>query len=360
MKRSYANLPLHRGKTPRWLMARMKSLSGAIIRIIVEEFGPEVVLKRLSDPFWFQAFGCVLGFDWHSSGVTTTVCGALKESVRFIGPSLGLFVCGGKGATSRKTPSEIECYSNSIDILPDRLVHASRMSAKIDSAALQDGYQIYHHTFIFTKSAHWAVVQQGMNADNGYARRYHWLGDSVDDFVCEPHTAIACDARGQTLNMVAKESEGARKASVLVSTEHPDKITKEVKKLQQLRLPSRHKVALGDINPQHLHKVLLSTYENHPADFEKMLAIPGVGPKTIRSLALISDLIYGAPASTRDPVRYSFAHGGKDGHPYPVNRQIYDKSISILHNAIKHAKLCRTDKIDAIRHLREFLEPQRV
>ena len=356
MKRSFATLPLHGGKAPRWFFNRMKMLSGAILQVIVEEFGPEEILRRLSDPFWFQAFGCVLGFDWHSSGVTTTVCGAVKESTRRFGPGVGLYVCGGKGGTSRKTPSEIEMHSRSHDIDSGKLIYASRMSAKVDSGAVQDGYQIYHHTFLFTEKGSWAVVQQGMNEATRYARRYHWLGDSVDDFVCEPHAAIACDAQGETLNMVAAESENARKASALAASEKPDKILLEVRKLQGLHLPERHEILIQDINPRHLHKVLLSTYENHPEDFERLLSIPGVGPKTIRSLALISELIYDAPASTRDPARYSFAHGGKDGHPYPVNREVYDKSINILHQSIKQARLGRGEKIEALKSLRRFLQ----
>jgi hypothetical protein len=354
MKRAIANLPLHGGKAPKWLFNRMKMLSGAVLQVIVEEFGPEEVLQRLSDPFWFQAFGCVLGFDWHSSGVTTVVCGAVKESTKRFGPSVGLYVCGGKGGTSRKTPSEIEAHSKRIAVDAAGLVYASRMSAKVDSSALQDGYQIYHHTFLFTRAGSWAVVQQGMNEATGYARRYHWLGDSVRDFVCEPHAAIACDSRVEALNMVARESEDARTASARAACENPDKTLREVKKLQELHLPRRHEVLIKDINPRHLHKVLLSTYENHPEDFEGLLSMQGVGPKTIRSLALISELIYDSPASVRDPARYSFALGGKDGHPYPVDRETYDRSINILQRGIKQARLGRAEKMETLRRLRQF------
>jgi hypothetical protein len=342
----------------------MKKMAGAVAQVICEEFGPDELLVRLSDPAWFQAFGCVLGFDWHSSGVTTTVCGAVKEGVKPFGGSVGLFVGGGKGGRSRKTPQEIEQACERIGRDPAPLVYASRMSAKVDSAALQDGYQIYQHCFLFTRSGRWAVVQQGMNDANGYARRYHWLADRVDDFVCEPHTAIAAQARGATLNMVARESGKARDCSADASRLHPDKLLGEVTKLQTLTLPRHHEVLLRDINPKHLYKVALTTYEKQPQDFERLLGLPGVGPKTIRSLALLSDLIYEAPASTREPstlrpfgpgpAAYSFAHGGKDGHPYPVDREVYDQSIDFLRKSIDQAKLGQSEKRDALRHLARF------
>jgi hypothetical protein len=297
----------------------------------------------------------VLGFDWHSSGVTTTVCGALKEGTRPFAREAGLFVAGGKGGRSRKTPQEIEeaCLTIGHDAAP--LVYASRMSAKVDSAALQDGYQIYQHCFLFTKSGRWAVVQQGMNDATGYARRYHWLADHVHDFVCEPHAAIASEARGTALNMVAQESDQARVSSAEAARLHPDKLLAEVASLQTLNLPRHHEVLLRDLNPEHLHKVLLTTYERQPRDFERMLGLPGVGPKTVRSLALISELLYNAPASRRDPAAYSFAHGGKDGHPYPVNREVYDQSIHFLRQCVDQAKLGLTEKRDALRQLSLFL-----
>ena len=355
MKRGFANLPLHGGKAPRWLFARMTRMAGAMAQVICEEFGPDALLERLSAPAWFQAFGCVLGFDWHSSGVTTTVCGALKEGTRGIGPSVGLFVGGGKGGRSRKTPQEIEAACERLGRDPAPLVYASRMAAKVDSAALQDGYQIYQHCFLFTTSGRWAVVQQGMNDSNGYARRYHWLADRVDDFVCEPHAAIAAQARGAALNMVARESGQARDASADASRLHPDKLLAEVNRLQGLSLPRRHEVLLRDINPRHLHKVMLSTYERQPEDFERLLGLRGVGPKTIRSLALIAELIYEAPASQRDPAVYSFAHGGKDGHPFPVDRETYDRSIDFLRQSLDRSRLDRSEKREALRKLARFL-----
>jgi hypothetical protein len=336
-------------------MTRMVKMAGAVAEVICTEFGPEELLARLSDPWWFQAFGCVLGFDWHSSGVTTTVCGALKEGVRPFGESVGLVVCGGKGGRSRKTPTEIEeaCLRSGQDAA--RLVYASRMSAKVDSAAVQDGYQVYQHCFLFTRSGRWAVVQQGMNEATGYARRYHWLAERVEDFVCEPHAGIAADAVGTALNMVARESDRARAASADAARQHPDKLVAEVTRLGFLSLPRRHQVLVRDIDPAQLHKVLLATYERQPADFERLLGLPGVGPKTVRSLALLSELVYDAPPSHRDPARFSFAHGGKDGHPYPVNREVYDQSIDFLRQSVDQAKIGLTEKREALRKLGSFL-----
>ncbi|MEW6620984.1 MAG: DUF763 domain-containing protein [bacterium] len=351
MRTGIANLPLHYGKAPAWLFQRMKRLSREIAIWVVSEFGTEELLRKLSDPFWFQAFGCVLGFDWHSSGLTTTVCGALKEGIKGLEHELGLFIAGGKGAASRKTPTEIESKGTELIINPNKLIYASKMAAKVDSAALQDGYQLYHHVFIFTKTGLWCVVQQGMNESNRYARRYHWLSDEMRDFVCEPHTAICCDNKSKVLNMVAIESQKAREATTFIAKEMPDKVIFDLKKLQNLNLPSHHQVWLKDINSSKLNKILLTTYEAQPANFEQLLGIKGVGAKTIRALTLISELIYGTPASFRDPVRYSFAHGGKDGHPYPVNKATYDISIHILHQAISAAKIGETEKRDALRRL---------
>jgi len=351
-----ANLPLHYGKAPRWLFDRMTKLAREITIAITTEFGPEEMLHRLSDPFWFQAFGCVLGYDWHSSGVTTTVCGALKEGIKGLETDLGLFVAGGKGKTSRKTPTEIEGIGHLLKSDTSSLVYASRMAAKVDNSALQDGYQLYHHTFLFTKNGLWSVVQQGMNEGNRYARRYHWLGEKVTDFVCEPHSAICSQARGEALNLVAAESEPARDTITQIATEEkPEKIVDQLKRLKTLDLPSRHHLSLVDIHPDRLHKTLLITYEHQPDNFENLLSLDGVGPKTLRALGLISELIYDVPISLRDPARYSFAHGGKDGHPYPVDRKTYDKSIEILHQALERAKVGDKEKIAALRRLKTWL-----
>lgn len=355
MKRTgVAEMPLHGGKCPPWLFERMSNLSREVVSIIVGEYGPDEMLRRISDPFWFQAFGCVLGFDWHSSGVTTTVGGALKDGLRGLEKDLGFFVCGGKGATSRKTPTEIEMIGDVISLDPHPLVYASRMSAKVDSTALQDGYQIYHHNFFFTRSGAWAVVQQGMNEETRTARRYHWLSEHVQSFVVEPHAAVCCDRTGTVLNMVAQEAEGARVASAELACQPPEKLAKHFEKLETLKLPERHHILTEDIDPKRISKIFLSTYECKPQTFEKLLAIPGVGPKTIRALALLSELVYGQAPSFRDPVRFSYAHGGKDAHPYPVDRAVYDRSISILHEALRKAKLGTRERLEAFRRLSAF------
>ena len=356
MKTGIANLPLHYGKAPSWLFQRMKRLAREISLVIIDEFGPEEMLRKLSDPFWFQAFGCILGFDWHSSGLTTTVCGALKEGTRGIERDIGLFVAGGKGKFSRQTPHQIEEYGNALSLDPQPLVYASRMSAKVDSAAVQDGYHLYHHTFIFTARCNWTVIQQGMNETNRYARRYHWLSDTVQDFVCEPHQAVCCDQRGETLNLVAQESKETRKASTIIACENPDRTASELKKIRELHLPRHHEILVRDINPERLNKILIKTHEKQPDNFEHLLGIEGVGPKTVRSLSLISELIYGAKPSFRDPARFSFAHGGKDGHPYPVDRKNYDLSIEILRKSIRSAKLGEREKIEALKRLSSFIE----
>jgi hypothetical protein len=347
-----AYLPLHGGKAPYWLFHRMVKLAREITLVIVDEFGPQEMLKRLSHPFWFQAFGCVLGFDWHSSGVTTTLCGALKEGLKGLEKELGIFVAGGKGRTSRETPGEIEKWGNQLGLNPQPLVYASRMAAKVDSAAIQDGYQLYHHVFVFTAGGQWAVVQQGMNEENHYARRYHWLSESLKDFVNEPHAAVLAESHGQSLNLVASESRSARNTITEISNnQKPEVLLQELKKLKTLELPRRHQIEVNDLHPDSLSKILLSTYERQPADFEQLLGLSGVGPKTIRALSLISELIYGVAPSYRDPARYSFAHGGKDGIPYPVDRTNYDLSIELLSRAVRKAKLTPAEKDDSLRRI---------
>ncbi|MEO0137660.1 MAG: DUF763 domain-containing protein [candidate division WOR-3 bacterium] len=391
MRTGIADLPLHYGRAPKWLFEKMARLSRAIIEAIVIEYGPEEFLKRISDPYWFQAFGAVLGFDWHSSGVTTTVCGAMKEGTKDIAFELGLFFCGGKGGTSRKTPEEIEKICLKLGKDPKNLIYASKMSAKVDNTCVQDGYNLYHHMLIFTKNLKWAVIQQGMSISRsqvdvssqkdglfstiintipkgekhpppcipqkkarvrnkkGTARRYHWLSLCLNSFVCEPHKAVCCDIIQPCLNMVAAESEASRRTITLLSKEKPEKILKETELI--LRMPARHPVLAIDIDPRYFYKILLKTYEYAPKDFEDLLLIEGIGPKTLRALALIGELIYGVTPSFRDPARYSFAHGGKDGHPYPVDREVYNQSISILESAIKKAKLGANDKLKALKKL---------
>jgi hypothetical protein len=316
----------------------MKSLAKEITLSIIDVYGTEEMLSRLSDPFWFQAFGCALGFDWHSSGVTTTVCGALKEGIKGIENEVGFFIAGGKGKTSRKTPGEIEeiCERRGVD--GGRLIYASRMSAKVDSAAVQDGYQIYHHSFFFTQSGRWAVVQQGMNEASRYARRYHWFSPGVKDFVCEPHWAVCCDQTKEGLNLVAHESEKTRQSIAELSQENPDFLISEGARVNELYLSKEHPVPMEQIR------------------FEGLLGVRGVGPKSLRALSLISELIHGISPSFKDPTRFSFAHGGKDGHPYPVNRKVYDQTIEILRGAIDKARVGDREKMEAIRRLRLFAQ----
>lgn len=380
MKTGTSDLPLHYGSAPRWLFEQMTKLAREISIILITEQGVENYLKKLANPNWFQALGCVLGFDWHSSGLTTTTCGAIKEGLRLVEKDLGIFVCGGKGKTSRKTPQELEVIGQRYSFDSQPLIYASKIAAKVDNNALQDNYQLYHHTFFVAvdkgkwrvKSpkattrlprdsakrnfSRWAVVQQGMSLDklgmkSGWARRYHWLSDNVDDFVNEPHAAIACDHRSKILNLVANESKENRKITAKVSQQKPEKIFKTIKKLQETKLPERHQVLISDINPQNLKKIFLSTYEQQPENFEKLLGMKGVGPKTIRALSLISELVYGASVSTKDPARFSFAHGGKDGTPYPVDRKTYNQSIEFLREAINKAKLGHYEKLRALKRL---------
>ena len=351
-----AQLPLHGGKAPVWLFSRMVKLAREISIHIVSEFGSDEMLRRLSDPFWFQAFGCVLGFDWHSSGVTTTVTGALKAGIRGLEPDLGFYAGGGKGAASRKTPSEIALACERLSMDPRPLVYASRMSAKVDSAAVQDGYQLYHHAFFFTTSGGWCVVQQGMNDENRMARRYHWLSTSVRSYVNEPHAAICAEATARTLNLVAQESEPARTASAELSRQPPAVVLSALKDVPALTMPRRHAVLIADVNPAYLQKILLKTYERAPEDFETLLGMEGVGGRTLRALALVSEIIYGTPASTRDPARFSFAHGGKDGFPYPVDTATYDKTVEVLRAAVTKAGIDRSERVQALKRLVKFGE----
>jgi hypothetical protein len=347
-----ADTPLHGGKAPRWLFRRMQALAREIVSAIVEEFGPGELLQRLSDPFWFQALGSVLGFDWHSSGVTTTVCGALKEGIRGLEKELGFFAAGGKGKASLKTPAEITAFGQDLSVDPSGLVYASRMSAKVDNAAVQDGFTLYHHVIFFTADGRWTVVQQGMNETSRYARRYHWLGEGLASFTCEPHSGIwAARRENKVLNLVAQESEQTRLASAALSCQAPERLLRELERTLHLRMPARHEILDADIDPKRLQKTLLASYEAQPGSFDELLGVRGVGPRTLRALAFLAEIIYGAHPSFRDPARFGYAHGGKDGHPYPVDRETYDKSIEVLRQAVERAKLGDRDRLYALRKL---------
>lgn len=357
MRTGVANLPLHGHHCPRWLFERMVRLSGAIVEAVVEEYGPEEFLRRMSDPFWFQSLGCVAGFDWHSSGLTTVLCGALKEGLRPRQRYLGVYMAGGKAAASRKTPLEIEEYTDkhSLSVDVPSLQYASRMAAKVDNSALQDGFQIYQHVFFFTNNGKWAVVQQGMNQQSGWARRYHWLGEEVADFVDEPHAGISGIPAKKILNMVASDSARSRQASLFLAREEPGRTVDTLKRiasmtpgqLKNLDLPARHPVP----DASRIDKALFRLYDIQPRDYQELLSTGGVGPATIRALAMVAEVVYGVKASRRDPVRYSFAHGGKDGHPFPVNRRDYDKSIAVLERALRRARAGDPEVMQALKRL---------
>jgi hypothetical protein len=362
-----ASLPLHYGKAPRWLVFRMQKLAKEMTTIIIDEYGLDMFLRRVSDPFWFQALGCVLGYDWHSSGVTTVLTGVLKIAINPLG--LGLTICGGKGKTSRKTPAEIESlgdkYSFSTTKLDD-LRYASRMSAKVDTTAVQAGYPLYHHAFFVTEKGTWAVIQQGINTQDKSARRYHWLSENVKDFAVEPHDAMVGDVkRDVVLDMTARTSEGCRRTSTDLVKEDPRKLRKlllSIRPVHQKSLKEWIPKATGkeyEIDafslPRRLNwNAIKSAYDFQPKNYEELMSIRGIGPATVRALALMSELVYGEKASWEDPVKYSFCVGGKDGIPYPVDRKTYDETIEILDNAVKQAKVGDKAKLNALKRLRRI------
>jgi hypothetical protein len=356
MRSGTANLPLHRGHAPRWLFERMTRLSAEIARWIVVEQGSLELFRRLSDPIWFQAFGAVIGMDWHSSGVTTTVCGALKLGLQPYQTELGLVGAGGKGRTSRQTPDELAAAGEWLGVDPAPFVQTSRLVAKVDNNALQDGYQIYHHVFLLDSAGHWAVIQQGMHETNGYARRYHWFSEDLRDFVDDPHTAIAAQATGEVWNLVAHESAAARDTTTALARERPEKVVAELARLRELTLPAHHDIQAADVDPKRLSRILLKTYERQPEDFVTLLGMAGVGARTLRALSLVGELVHGAPVSIQDPARFAFAHGGKDGYPYPVDRETYDRSIQTLHAAVERAKIGRREQIEALKRLTTWTE----
>jgi hypothetical protein len=333
----------------------MTKLAKEMLLLIIKEYGPEEVLNRLSDPLWFQAFGCVLGFDWHSSGLTTTVNGAVKEALSGLEHETGIFVAGGKGGKSRNTPDELLAHAKVLGSDTSGYVKISKLTAKVDSVAIQDGYQLYLHHMLFTKSGKWAVIQQGMNDENHYARRYHWLSDDVKSFVEEPHKAIAGEKKeAEVLNMTAKDSNDARVTTLVIAKEKPEKILKEAKILEKYDMPARHEIIREDINIKNLEKILLTTYENQPVDFSSLLLTKGFGPKSMRSLVMISELIYNKKPSYNDPITYSFAHGGKDGIPYPVDRQLYDSNIAFLKELVNSSKIEYSEKANIFKSLAKF------
>ncbi len=348
MSRAHADLPLHYGQVPAWLYTRMGKLGVAIVEAVVMEYGKNALLQRMSDPFWFQSLGAVLGMDWHSSGITTSVMGALKQTVNQRSKELGIYICGGKGKHSRETPNELIRIAEATGLDGDALVRNSRLAAKVDNTAIQDGYQIYLHSFIVTDDGEWAVIQQGMNDANSMARRYHWHSSSIKSFVEEPHTAIHGHNEGLIINLTDKHADTTRQGVVQVTKENPQAILQEVRKLI---LPRHHEVQTKDVDLKRLGSVLAVAHERGITDVENLLLLEGVGPRTLQSLVLVSEVIHGTPSRFEDPARYSFAHGGKDGHPFPVPTKVYDEAIAILDNSIRKAKMGDSDKNEAIKNL---------
>ena len=348
MSRSYADMPLHYGQVPPWLYQRMSKMGVAIVEAIVMEYGRGAVLQRLSDPFWFQALGCVLGMDWHSSGITTSVMGALKRSVNERSKELGIYICGGKGKFSRETPAELMRIADQTGLNGDLLVRSSKLSAKVDNTAIQDGYQLYLHSFILSSDGDWVVVQQGMNDANGMARRYHWHSPSLTSFVEEPHTFIYGANQGLIINVTDKQADATRSGILQLAHEGPEKLLPEIRKLV---MPSHHDVKSKDVDLKRLGSVLAVAYEKEHLDMESLLLLEGLGPRTLQSLVLVSEVIHGTPSRFEDPARFSFAHGGKDGHPFPVPTLVYDEAIKTLETAVNRAKLGLTEKNEAIKNL---------
>lgn len=347
MKRGSADLPLHYGTVPPWLAQRMMLLGGAIVEAIVMEYGRPALLQRLSDPFWFQSLGCVLGMDWHSSGITTSVMNALKKSINKRSAELGVYVCGGRGKSSRQTPIELLDIAYKTGLNGDELVRNSRLSAKVDNTAVQDGFQLYLHSFIVTEDGDWAVIQQGMNGNSRMARRYHWLSSSLKSFMEEPHTSVCGKNQGLILNLTDKQAAPTKSGILELTKESPDKLIKEV----PLIMPRRHDVRVEDVNLKRLGAALILAHETEVKDIESLLLLEGVGPRTLQSLTLVSEVIHGTPSRFSDPARFSFSHGGKDGHPFPVPTRVYDETIEIFDKAIHQARLGDKDKSEALKNL---------
>ena len=343
-----ADLPLHGGYVPVWLAERMAKLGLAIVENILVDYGKDDLLRRLSDPFWFQSMGAVMGMDWHSSGITTSVLGALKRSVNLHSKELGIYICGGKGKHSRQTPDELIRISERIGLDGNYLVKCSKLSAKVDNTAIQDGFQLYTHNFIVSDTGKWAVIQQGMNDATSTARRYHWHSESLTSFVDDPHTSIYGQNTGYILNMVDKQANSSRNGIMQIAAEKPEYMLKEINKLI---LPSHHDIQAKDVDLKRLGAVLWLAQEKQPKDFEDLLLLQGLGPRTLQSLALVSEVIHGTPSRFKDPARFSFAHGGKDGHPFPVPTKVYDETIGVLQNAVYKAKLGQNEKNEAIKRL---------
>jgi uncharacterized protein len=358
-----ADLPLHGGRVPAWLGERMTRLGTVMAEAIVLHEGRDAFLARLAHPFWFQSFGAVMGMDWHSSGITTSVIGALKRGLNPRAGELGLRVCGGRGRHSRQTPAELVTAGHSAGFDGAGLAQASRLVAKVDSAAVQDGFDLYLHGFVVADDGKWAVVQQGMNGASRTARRYHWLSEGLTSFVDDPHAAVEGRRQGDIVNLADRRADASRRAQLeLLADLGPDRLAREAAALERtpseplqphLALPGHHDVRPKDVILRRLHGTLAAAAEAGPRDFPDLLLVPGVGARTVRSLAMVAEVIHGAPCRFADPARFSLAHGGKDRHPFPVPIKVYDKTISVLKTAVEQAKLGRDEKLGAIRRLDE-------
>lgn len=354
MKRSgIADLPLHGGHVPQWLAQRMTRLGTAIVESILLHYGHDEVLSRLSDPYWFQAFGSVMGMDWHSSGITTSVMGALKRGLNPRAAELGLYVCGGRGKQSRKTPQELRALADRQSLDGDALVRTSRLTAKIDNTCIADGFQLYLHSFVVTAKGSWAVVQQGMNPASRLARRYHWHSASVRDFVSDPHTGIAGEHQGTIMNLVDHRAKPAQSAIVDLLREKP---AATLATIRQLVMPRHHEVRAANVDLRRLGAVLLTAYERDARDFANVLLTEQLGPRTLQTLALVAEVIHGAPTRFSDPARYAFALGGKDRHPFPVPLKTYDESLDVLRRALEAAKVDGKEKLQGFRRLHQFVQ----
>jgi hypothetical protein len=352
MKRSgVADLPLHGGRVPQWLAERMTKLGTAITETIVSDYGTSAFLSRLSDPFWFQALGSVMGMDWHSSGITTSVMGALKRGLAPRAGELGIYICGGRGKFSRNTPAELRLIAERRGFDGEALVRTSRLTARIDNNAIADGFQIYLHSFVVTSDGEWAVVQQGLNDQSGMARRYHWHSSSVRDFVAAPHTGIVGENQGTIMNLVDSQAKPAQTALLEIAREHPEKTLSAAR---HLRMPAHHEVRKSNVDMKRLGAVLAVAYERDLHNFAELLLLENLGPRTLQSLALIAEVVHGAPSRFSDPARFSFAHGGKDRHPFPVPLKTYDESLNFLRTSLDRAKVGDKDRLDGLRRLERF------
>jgi uncharacterized protein len=360
-----ADLPLHNGHVPKWLADRMTRLGAVIAQTVIHHYGRDEFLRRLSHPFWFQSFGAVMGMDWHSSGITTSVLGALKRGLGPLQGELGLHVCGGRGKHLRRTPDELVTIGDRIGFDGARLAGASRLIAKVDSAAVQDGFELYLHGFIVADDGHWVVVQQGMNGALKQARRYHWLSEGLKSFVDEPHAAIEGHAQGNIINLTDRRAEASREKQLeLLATLGPDGITRELGEIKSLNaepspqpslpflvMPAHHDVRPADVHLRRLYGALAAAAERGPADFPDLLLTPGVGARTVQALALVAEVVHGAPCRFSDPARFSLAHGGKDRHPFPVPTKVYDETIRVLKSAVAKAKLGQDEQLAALQRL---------